>query len=768
MTSPVIGTPWKKLNAPVSEEALEGVDKYWRVANYLSIGQIYLRSNPLMKEPFTREDVKHRLVGHWGTTPGLNFLIGHINRFIADHGQNTVIIMGPGHGGPAGTSQSYLDGTYTETFPKITKDEAGLQKFFRQFSYPGGIPSHFAPETPGSIHEGGELGYALSHAYGILSRISDEELHEFFHGMGYEPYEFVAGFDDEDHMSIHRRFAELWETIWDEICDIKATAQTDNVHRPFYPMLIFRTPKGWTCPKYIDGKKTEGSWRSHQVPLASARDTEAHFEVLKNWLESYKPEELFDANGAVKDDVLAFMPKGELRIGANPNANGGVIRNDLKLPNLEDYEVKEVAEYGHGWGQLEATRTLGAYTRDIIKNNPRDFRIFGPDETASNRLQASYEVTNKQWDAGYISDEVDEHMHVSGQVVEQLSEHQMEGFLEAYLLTGRHGIWSSYESFVHVIDSMLNQHAKWLEATVREIPWRKPIASMNLLVSSHVWRQDHNGFSHQDPGVTSVLLNKCFHNDHVIGIYFATDANMLLAIAEKCYKSTNKINAIIAGKQPAATWLTLDEARAELEKGAAAWDWASTAKNNDEAEVVLAAAGDVPTQEIMAASDKLKELGVKFKVVNVADLLSLQSAKENDEALTDEEFADIFTADKPVLFAYHSYAHDVRGLIYDRPNHDNFNVHGYEEEGSTTTPYDMVRVNRIDRYELTAEALRMIDADKYADKIDELEKFRDEAFQFAVDNGYDHPDYTDWVYSGVNTDKKGAVTATAATAGDNE
>ena len=732
MTSPVIGTPWKKLNAPVSEEALEGVDKYWRVANYLSIGQIYLRSNPLMKEPFTREDVKHRLVGHWGTTPGLNFLIGHINRFIADHGQNTVIIMGPGHGGPAGTSQSYLDGTYTETFPKITKDEAGLQKFFRQFSYPGGIPSHFAPETPGSIHEGGELGYALSHAYGAIMD---------------NPSLFVPAIVGDGEAETGP-LATGWQS------NKLVNPRTDGIVLPIL---------------HLNGyKKTEGSWRSHQVPLASARDTEAHFEVLKNWLESYKPEELFDANGAVKDDVLAFMPKGELRIGANPNANGGVIRNDLKLPNLEDYEVKEVAEYGHGWGQLEATRTLGAYTRDIIKNNPRDFRIFGPDETASNRLQASYEVTNKQWDAGYISDEVDEHMHVSGQVVEQLSEHQMEGFLEAYLLTGRHGIWSSYESFVHVIDSMLNQHAKWLEATVREIPWRKPIASMNLLVSSHVWRQDHNGFSHQDPGVTSVLLNKCFHNDHVIGIYFATDANMLLAIAEKCYKSTNKINAIIAGKQPAATWLTLDEARAELEKGAAAWDWASTAKNNDEAEVVLAAAGDVPTQEIMAASDKLKELGVKFKVVNVADLLSLQSAKENDEALTDEEFADIFTADKPVLFAYHSYAHDVRGLIYDRPNHDNFNVHGYEEEGSTTTPYDMVRVNRIDRYELTAEALRMIDADKYADKIDELEKFRDEAFQFAVDNGYDHPDYTDWVYSGVNTDKKGAVTATAATAGDNE
>jgi len=797
MTSPVIGTPWKKLNAPVSEEAIEGVDKYWRAANYLSIGQIYLRSNPLMKEPFTREDVKHRLVGHWGTTPGLNFLIGHINRLIADHQQNTVIIMGPGHGGPAGTAQSYLDGTYTEYFPNITKDEAGLQKFFRQFSYPGGIPSHYAPETPGSIHEGGELGYALSHAYGavmnnpslfvpaivgdgeaetgplatgwqsnklinprtdgivlpilhlngykianptILSRISDEELHEFFHGMGYEPYEFVAGFDNEDHLSIHRRFAELFETVFDEICDIKAAAQTDDMTRPFYPMIIFRTPKGWTCPKFIDGKKTEGSWRSHQVPLASARDTEAHFEVLKNWLESYKPEELFDENGAVKPEVTAFMPTGELRIGENPNANGGRIREELKLPKLEDYEVKEVAEYGHGWGQLEATRRLGVYTRDIIKNNPDSFRIFGPDETASNRLQAAYDVTNKQWDAGYLSAQVDEHMAVTGQVTEQLSEHQMEGFLEGYLLTGRHGIWSSYESFVHVIDSMLNQHAKWLEATVREIPWRKPISSMNLLVSSHVWRQDHNGFSHQDPGVTSVLLNKCF----------------------------NKINAIIAGKQPAATWLTLDEARAELEKGAAEWKWASNVKSNDEAQIVLAATGDVPTQEIMAAADKLDAMGIKFKVVNVVDLVKLQSAKENNEALSDEEFAELFTEDKPVLFAYHSYARDVRGLIYDRPNHDNFNVHGYEEQGSTTTPYDMVRVNNIDRYELQAEALRMIDADKYADKINELEAFRQEAFQFAVDNGYDHPDYTDWVYSGVNTNKQGAVSATAATAGDNE
>ncbi|MDK8636203.1 phosphoketolase family protein, partial [Bifidobacterium sp. UMB6791A] len=495
-----------------------------------------------------------------------------------------------------------------------------------------------------------------------------------------------------------------------------------------------------------------------------ARDTEAHFEVLKNWMKSYKPEELFDEKGAVKEDVLSFMPKGELRIGENPNANGGRIREDLKLPKLEDYEVKEVKEFGHGWGQLEATRRLGVYTRDIIKNNPDSFRIFGPDETASNRLQAAYEVTNKQWDAGYLSGLVDEHMAVTGQVTEQLSEHQMEGFLEGYLLTGRHGIWSSYESFVHVIDSMLNQHAKWLEATVREIPWRKPISSVNLLVSSHVWRQDHNGFSHQDPGVTSVLLNKTFNNDHVIGIYFPVDSNMLLAVAEKAYKSTNMINAIFAGKQPAATWLTLDEAREELEKGAAEWKWASNAKNNDEVQVVLAGVGDVPQQELMAAADKLNKLGVKFKVVNVVDLLKLQSAKENNEALTDEEFTDLFTADKPVLFAYHSYAHDVRGLIYDRPNHDNFNVHGYKEQGSTTTPYDMVRVNDMDRYELTAEALRMVDAAKYADEIKKLEDFRLEAFQYAVDKGLDHPDYTDWVWPGVKTDKPGAVTATAATA----
>ena len=826
MTNPVIGTPWKKLGRPVSEEALEGVDKYWRIANYMAVGQIYLRSNPLMRPPFTRDDLKYRLVGHWGTTTGLNFLLGHINRLIADHQQNTVFIMGPGHGGPAGTAQSYLDGTYNEYYPEITNDEKGLQKFFRRFSYPGGVPSHFAPETPGSIHEGGELGYALSHAYGaalnnpslfvpavvgdgesetgplatswqtnklmnprtdgivlpilhlngykianptILSRISDEELHDFFHGMGYEPYEFVAGFDDEDHMSIHRRFADLLEQVFDEICDIKAAAQTNDMERPFYPMIIFRTPKGWTCPKYIDGKKTEGSWRAHQVPLASARDSEAHFEILKNWLESYKPEELFDENGTVRPEVTAFMPKGELRIGQNPNANGGRILKPLDLPKLDDYKIDGVEKYGHGWGQTEATRVMGNYVRDIIRRNPDNFRVFSPDENASNRFQAAYEVTKKQWDAGYLSDQTDHDLAVSGQVIEMLSEHQMEGLLEGYLLTGRHGMWSSYESFVHVIDSMLNQHAKWLEATVRHIPWRKPIASMNLVVSSHVWRQDHNGFSHQDPGVTSLLLNKNFNNDHVVELYFAPDANGLLAIAERCFKSRNKINAIIAGKQPQYTWLSLDEARAELEKGVAEWKWASNAKSNDEVQVVLAAAGDVPTQEIMATADRLNKLGVKFKVVNVMRLLSIQNAKENDEAVSDEEFADLFTTNKPVLFAYHSYAGDIRQLIWDRPNHDNFNVHGYKEQGSTTTPYDMVRVNDMDRYELTAEALRMVDADKFADEISKLEKFRTTAFQFAVDNGYDDPDYTDWVWPGVRTDLQGGdVHMAINTAGDNE
>ena len=834
MAQPVIGTPWQKLDHAVPAEELEGVEKYWRAANYLSVGQIYLRSNPLMKKDFVdektgeardfgRADVKHRLVGHWGTTPGVNFLFGHVNRLIADHQQNAVFLMGPGHGGPAGTSQSLLDGTYREVRPDITDDEAGLQKFFRQFSYPGGIPSHFAPETPGSIHEGGELGYTLSHAYGaimdnpsllavavvgdgesetgplatswqsnklvnpktdgivlpilhlngykianptILARVSDEELEEFFEGMGYDPHFFVAGFDNESHASIHRRFANLLEEVFDEICDIKACAEEGDETRPVYPMIIFRTPKGWTCPKHIDGKKTEGSWRAHQVPLASAKDTHEHFRVLRSWLRSYKPEELFTPEGQIRPEVTAFMPKGDLRIGANPNANGGKVLQKLDLPDIHAHEVP-VAEKGHGWGATEAARVFGAYTADVLAKND-NFRIFGPDETASNRLQDAYKYTNKQWEGGYYSDgDNDDLLYPSGKVVEQLSEHQCEGFLEGYVLTGRSGVWSSYESFIHVVDSMVNQHCKWLEATVREIPWRAPIAGLNILLSSHVWRQDHNGFSHQDPGFIDLLLNKA-NDTHVVNAYYPCDANMALAVAERCYTSTNCVNAIFCGKQPAPTFLTVDEAKAELEEGLAEWKWASTAESVADADLVIATCGDVPTLEALAALDMLKEQGVKATFVNVVDLLKIQNASENDQAISDERFAEFFGTDKPVLFAFHAYAGTIRRLIWDRPNHDNFRVHGYEEKGSTTTPFDMLRLNNMDRWALAADALRLVDASKFAEKIDEWENFRQEAFQFACDEGYDHPAFTGWVWPDAAAASDGELSATQMTAGDNE
>ena len=836
MAHPVIGTPWKKLDGPVPERELEGVDKYWRTANYLSVGQIYLRSNPLMRKDWTdertgeardfgRPDVKHRLVGHWGTTPGVNFLFGHVNRLIADHGQNTVFLMGPGHGGPAGTAQSLLDGTYREIRPDITDDEAGLQRFFRQFSYPGGIPSHFAPETPGSIHEGGELGYTLSHAYGavmdnpsllavavvgdgesetgplatswqsnklvnprtdgivlpilhlngykianptILARVSDEELTKFFEGMGYDPHFFMAGFDNEPHASVHARFAALLEEVFDEICDIKAAAEAGVETRPVYPMIVFRTPKGWTCPKHIDGKKTEGSWRAHQVPLASAKDTHEHFRVLRGWLRSYKPEELFDEKGAIRREVADFMPKGELRLGANPNANGGTVLEPLSLPDVHAHEVP-VAEKGHGWGAAEAARVFGAYTADVLEENPDDFRIFGPDETASNRLQDAYRCTRKQWEGGYYADaDNDELLAPSGKVVEQLSEHQCEGFLEGYVLTGRHGVWSSYESFVHVVDSMVNQHCKWLEATVREIPWRKPVAGLNILLSSHVWRQDHNGFSHQDPGFVDLLLNKA-NDTHVVNAYYPCDANMALAVAERAYQSTNCVNAIFCGKQPAPAFLTVNEAEAELAEGVAEWKWASTADSLADADLVIATCGDVPALEGLAALDLLRAEGVRARFVNVVDLLKIQNASENDRAISDERFAELFgDGSKPVLFAFHAYAGTIRRLVWDRPGHDAWNVHGYEERGSTTTPFDMLRLNDMDRWALAADALRTVDAERFASKIDEWESFREEAFRFAVDEGYDHPAFTSWVWPDAAASTEGELSATQMTAGDNE
>ena len=840
MASPILGTPWKKLDGPVPESELEGVEKYWRTANYLSVGQIYLRSNPLMKKDwvdektgetrdFGRPDVKHRLVGHWGTTPGINFLFGHVNRFIADHQQNAIFLMGPGHGGPAGTSQSLLDGTYREVRPDITDDEAGLQKFFRQFSYPGGIPSHFAPETPGSIHEGGELGYTLSHAYGavmdnpsllavavvgdgesetgplatswqsnklvnpktdgvvlpilhlngykianptILARVSDEVLQKFFEGMGYKPHFFVAGFDDESHMSIHQRFAELFEEVFNEICDIKAAAAAqveagEEVTRPVYPMIVFRTPKGWTCPKHIDGKKTEDSWRAHQVPLASAKDTHEHFRVLREWLRSYAPEELFTSEGQIRPEVTAFMPTGDLRIGANPNANGGKVRRELSLPDIHAHEVP-VAEKGHGWGATEAARVFGAYTADVLAAND-DFRIFGPDETASNRLQDAYAYTKKQWEGGYYEDaENDELLARNGKVIEQLSEHQCEGLLESYVLTGRHGVWSSYESFVHVVDSMVNQHCKWLEACEREIPWRAPIAGLNILLTSHVWRQDHNGFSHQDPGFIDLLLNKA-NDTHIVNAYYPCDANMALAVAERAYQSTNCVNAIFCGKQPAPTFVTVDDAKAELEEGLAAWKWASTADSLDDADLVIATCGDVPTLEALAAVDMLKAQGVKVWFVNVVDLLKIQNVCENDRAITDERFASFFGAgEKPVLFCFHAYAGTIRRLVWARPGHDAWHVHGYEEKGSTTTPFDMLRLNNMDRWALAADALRLVDGNAHAEQIAAWEQFRKDAFQFAVDEGFDVPEFTDWVWPDAAAATDGNLSATQMTAGDNE
>ena len=504
------------------------------------------------------------------------------------------------------------------------------------------------------------------------------------------------------------------------------------------------------------------------MPLASAKDTHEHFRVLRGWLKSYNPEELFDEKGAIRPEVTAFMPQGDLRIGANPNANGGLVREDLVLPDIHAHEVP-VAEKGHGWGATEAARVFGAYTADVLHNNMENFRIFGPDETASNRLQDAYKYTVKQWEGGFYADaDNDELLAPQGKVVEQLSEHQCEGFLEAYVLTGRHGVWSSYESFIHVVDSMINQHCKWLEATVREIPWRKPIAGLNILLSSHVWRQDHNGFSHQDPGFVDLLLNKA-NDTHVVNAYYPCDANMALAVAERCYQSTNCVNAIFCGKQPAPTFLTVDEAKAELEKGVAEWKWASSAESLEDADIVLGTCGDVPALEALAALDMLKGEGVKAKFVNVVDLLKIQNASENDQAVSDEEFAELFgNGEKPVLFAFHAYAGTIRRLVWDRPGHDAWNVHGYEEKGSTTTPFDMLRLNNMDRWALAADALRMIDAEKFAAKIEEWENFREEAFQFAVDEGYDHPAFTSWVWPDAAAASEGELSATQMTAGDNE
>lgn len=820
--------PWKSLNPKLDENLMKSIDKYWRAANYLSIGQIYLLSNPLMKGDFNRDDVKQRLVGHWGTVPGLTFLYGHLSRVIKQREQSAIYVTGPGHGGPALVATSYLEGTYSQTYPEISQDEKGMEKLFRQFSFPGGIPSHVAPETPGSINEGGELGYSLSHAYGaafdnpdllvacvvgdgeaetgplatawhsnkfinpktdgvvlpilhlngykianptILDRISQEELLALFEGYGHKPYIFTAGYDDEDHLSIHKRFATLLDEVMNEIADIKAKANLQDkneVSRPMWPMIIFKSPKGWTCPKEIDGKQTEASWRSHQVPLASARDTKEHFEILKAWLNSYKPKELFDDNGKVFDDVVDFLPSGELRMSANPHANGGLLTKDLILPKLEDYAV-EVKH--HGLPIKEATRVLGEYIKDVIKLNPGNFRVFGPDETASNRLAAAYEVSDKVWLGDYHSPKVDEHLGKYGFVVDsQLSEHQCEGWLEAYNLTGRHGLFSSYESFIHVVDSMFNQHAKWLR-TARNIPWRKPIPSLNYLLSSHVWRQDHNGFSHQDPGFIDHALNKQFED--LIQVYLPADANILLATYDYILKTKDRINIVVAGKQPSQTYLNIQDAKNHFAKGLSIWDWACTnGADKNEPDIVIVTAGDIPTQEGLATVEILKDIApnIKIRFINIVSLSSIQSEFLNPDGMTDSVFDEIFTTNKPIIFAYHGYPWLIHRLTYKRNAHNNIHVRGFMEMGTTTTPFDMLLLNNLDRYSLALLALKHLPkiAASHLEAFNKIKEARKAAKEFTL-SGDDIPEIRDWIWNkGEHFVKNQESNSTIATSGDNE
>ena len=806
------------------DEVIARIDGWWRATNYLSVGQIYLLGNPLLRAPLSRDDVKPRLLGHWGTTPGLNFLYAHLNRMICDRDQPTIYITGPGHGGPGLVASAYLDGTYTETYPDITTDTEGLRRLFRQFSFPGGIPSHVAPETPGSIHEGGELGYALSHAYGaafdnpgllvaavigdgeaetgalatswhsnkfmhplkdgvvlpilhlngykianptVLDRIPTDELRSLMIGYGHNPYFFeVLDDNSPDHTDAHRRFAALLDEVLDEIAAIKANAATGDETRPRWPMIVFRTPKGWTGPAYIDGKKTTGSWRAHQVPLASARDTPEHLQVLADWLASYRPDELFDATGKLNPDIAALAPRGTLRMSDNPHANGGLLLKDLRLPDFRDYAVDVPAP---GATLAEATKVLGQWLTDVVRLNPDNFRIFGPDETASNRLQSVFEATDKQWNAEFFGPEVDDHLARAGRVVEMLSEHQCQGWLEGYLLTGRHGLFNCYEAFIHIIDSMFNQHAKWLKVT-NHIPWRRPIASLNYLLSSHVWRQDHNGFSHQDPGFIDHVVNK---SAEVVRVYLPPDANTLLSTYDHCLRSRQYVNVVVAGKQPHPNFLTMDEAIAHCTRGLGIWEWAGTEVHGCEPDVVLASAGDVPTLEALAAADLLREhipeLGVRF--VNVVDLMRLQDSSEHPHGLSNREFDMVFTEAKPVIFAYHGYPWLIHRLVYRRSNDARIHVRGYKEEGTTTTPFDMVMLNDLDRYHLVIDVIDRVPelGSRYAALRQQMVDNRIHAREYTREHGDDLPEVRNWVWPaarGLLADS--SVAATLATGGDNE
>ncbi|SHI33553.1 xylulose-5-phosphate/fructose-6-phosphate phosphoketolase [Tessaracoccus bendigoensis DSM 12906] len=813
--------------AELTDTDLGRIHSRWRAANYLSVGQIYLLDNPLMRRPLTRDDVKPRLLGHWGTTPGLNFLYAHLNRVIAERRRPTLYITGPGHGGPGMVANSYLDGTWSDIYPAVTRDEGGMKKLFKQFSFPGGIPSHVAPEVPGSIHEGGELGYALSHAYGaafdnpdllvfavvgdgesetgplatswhsnkflnpvtdgvvlpvlhlngfkianptVLARIPEAELVDLMKGYGHNPHVFTAGFDEEDPTSYHRRFAELLDQVMDEIAEIRRVAATQGAAdavRPAWPMIVLRTPKGWTGPKEIDGRKTEGSWRSHQVPLASARDTDAHLADLAAWLGSYEPDQLFDEDGAPGPQIEATTPPIGLRLGERPEANGGIIRRDLRLPDFRDYAV-DVPTPG---GSLnEATRVLGNWLRDVAAHNRDNFRVFGPDETASNRLQSLYEVTDKQWVADYESPEVDQYLGRVGQVVEMLSEHQCQGWLEGYLLTGRHGLMSSYEAFIHIVDSMVNQHAKWLKVT-NHLEWRRPISSLNYLLSSHVWRQDHNGFSHQDPGFIDHVVNK---KADVVRVYLPPDANTLLSTFDHCLRSTQYVNVVVAGKQPNPNWLSMDEAVKHCTRGLGIWDWAGTEVEGTEPDVVLGCAGDIPTIEVLAAADILRRRipDLKVRVVNVVDLMRLQDVDEHPHGLSHRDFDTFFTTDKPIVFAYHGYPWLIHRLTYRRNGHANLHVRGYKEEGTTTTPFDMVMLNDLDRFHLVIDVIDRVPSlgVRYAGLRQEMVDARLDARTYARAHGDDIPEVRDWVWpdAGNAASEGQAEAATVVTGGDNE
>ncbi|MBN1927988.1 MAG: phosphoketolase family protein [Chlorobiaceae bacterium] len=780
---------------PLSSRELDLMNAYWRAANYLSVGQIYLMDNPLLKEPLSKEHIKPRLLGHWGTTPGLNFLYVHLNRIIRNRDLDIVYIAGPGHGGPALVANVWMEGTYSEYYPDVSFDEQGMKRLFRQFSFPGGIPSHVAPETPGSIHEGGELGYSISHAYGavfdnpdlvtacvigdgeaetgplatawhsnkflnpkrdgavlpilhlngykianptVLARISHEELEKLMTGYGYKPY-FVEG---DDPATMHQAMAAVMDRCFDEIAEIQRRARVEGVcERPAWPMIVFRSPKGWTGPKVVDGKPAEGNWRSHQVPFSTVRDNQEHMALLESWLRSYRAEELFTPDGVLLPELQELAPKGKKRMGDIPHANGGLLLKELRMPDFRDYALDVPSP---GAVEAEAPKPMARFLRDIMKMNEKaaNFRVFGPDETASNRLGDLFDETDRTWMADTIPS--DDHLSCDGRVMEILSEHTCQGWLEGYLLTGRHGFFSCYEAFIHIIDSMFNQHAKWLKVTDSEIPWRRPIASLNYFLTSHVWRQDHNGFSHQDPGFIDHVVNK---KAEVIRVYLPPDANTLLSVTDHCLRSRNYINVIVAGKQPAWQWLDMEAAVRHCTSGIGIWEWASNDAGG-EPDVVMACAGDVPTLETLAAVKILRKLApeLKIRVVNIVNLMTLQPKEEHPHGLSDRDFDDLFTTGKPIIFAYHGYPWLIHRLTYRRTNHPNLHVRGYKEEGTTTTPFDMVVMNDLDRFHLVADVANRVESLRpQAAYIKQYVRDRlIEHKEYITKYGEDMPEVRDW------------------------